>query len=39
LGVVMHALIPTLGRQRQVALCEFKAKFIYRVSARTQATQ
>jgi hypothetical protein len=28
-------LIPTLGRQRQVDLCEFEASLVYRVSSRT----
>jgi hypothetical protein len=28
-------LIPALGRQRQVDLCEFKASLVYRVSVRT----
>ena len=33
-------LIPTLGRQRQMDLCEFKASLVYRVSFRTaRATQ
>jgi hypothetical protein len=33
-------LIPALGRQRHVDLCEFKASLIYRVSSRTaKATQ
>jgi hypothetical protein len=33
-------LMPTLGRQRQVELCEFKASLVYRVSSRTaKATQ
>ena len=33
-------LIPALGRQRQVALCEFEANLVYRVSSRTvRATQ
>ena len=35
-----HLEIPTLGRQRQVDLCEFKASLIYRASSRTgRATQ
>jgi hypothetical protein len=29
------ALIPTLGRQRQVDLCEFKASLIYKESSTT----
>ena len=29
------ALIPTLGRQRQVDLCEFKDNLVYRESSRT----
>ena len=33
-------MIPALGRQRQVDLCEFKASRVYRVSPRTgRATQ
>ena len=28
-------LIPALGRQRQVDLCEFKASLVYRVVSRT----
>ena len=28
-------LIPTLGRQRQIDLCEFAASLVYRVSSRT----
>ena len=28
-------LIPALGRQRQVDLCEFKSNLVYRVSSRT----
>ena len=33
-------LIPALGRQRQVDLCEFKASLVYRVVSRTaRATQ
>jgi hypothetical protein len=28
-------LIPSLGRQRQADLCEFKASLVYRVSSRT----
>jgi hypothetical protein len=28
-------LIPALRRQRQVALCEFEASLVYRVSFRT----
>ena len=28
-------LIPALGRQRQVDLCEFKASLVYRASSRT----
>ena len=28
-------LIPALGRQRQVNLCEFEANLVYRVSSRT----
>jgi len=33
-------LIPTLGRQRQVNLCEFKASLIYRMNSRAaRATQ
>jgi hypothetical protein len=36
-AVVAHALIPTLGRQRQV---DFEASLVYRVSFRTaRATQ
>ena len=31
-------LIPALGRQRQVDLCDFKAGLIYRVSSRTART-
>ena len=33
-------MIPALGRQRQVDLCEFKASLVYRGSSRTaKATQ
>ena len=33
-------LIPALGRQRQVNLCEFEASLVYRVSSRiARATQ
>ena len=40
LGVVVLALIPALGRQRQVDLYEFEASLVYRVSSRTvRATQ
>ena len=35
MGVVAHALIPALARQRQAELCEFKVSLVYRVSART----
>ena len=28
-------LIPALGRQRQVDICEFKASLVYRVNSRT----
>ena len=28
-------LIPTLGRQRQVELCEFEGSLVYRASSRT----
>ena len=31
-------LIPALGRQRQVDLCEFKASLVYRESSRTART-
>ena len=31
-------LIPALGRERQVDLCEFEASLIYRVSSRTART-
>ena len=31
-------LIPTIGRQRQADLCEFKISLIYRVSSRTART-
>jgi hypothetical protein len=35
-GVVAHALIPALGRQRQRQMdFEFKASLVYRVSSRT----
>ena len=30
-------LIPALGRQRQVDLCEFKANLVYKTSSRTAA--
>ena len=33
-----HALIPSLGRQRQVDLCEFKASLVYRVNSRSGLT-
>jgi hypothetical protein len=29
------ALIPALGRQRQIDLCEFKNSLVYRVSSKT----
>ena len=33
-------LIPALGRQRQVGICEFEASLVYRVSSRaSKATQ
>ena len=34
-------LIPTLGRQRQVEICEFGANLVYKASSRTgcKATQ
>ena len=33
---IWHALLtPSLGRQRQADLCEFKANLVYRVSFRT----
>ena len=33
-------MISALGRQRQVAFCEFEASLVYRVSSRaTKATQ
>lgn len=32
-------LIPALGRQRQVGLCEFDARLVYRVSYRTADSQ
>ena len=39
-AVVVHTLIPVLGRQKQADLCEFKASLVYRVSSRTvKATQ
>ena len=28
-------MIPALGRQRQVDLCEFKVSLVYKVSSRT----
>ena len=35
-----HLLVPVLGRQRKVDLCEFKTSLVYRVSSRTaRATQ
>ena len=34
-GVVAHPLILTLGRQRQVDLCECEASLVYRESSRT----
>jgi hypothetical protein len=38
--VVTTTLIPALGRQRQVELCEFKDSLVYRASSRTaKATQ
>jgi len=38
--MVVHALIPALGRQRQADLCEFEASLVYKVSAKTvRATQ
>ena len=33
--MVARQLMPALGRQRQVDLCEFKASLVYRVSSRT----
>jgi hypothetical protein len=32
---VEHTLNPTIGRQRQMDLCEFEVSLIYLVSART----
>ena len=31
-------LIPALGRQRQMDLCEFKASLVYKVSSKTART-
>jgi hypothetical protein len=40
LGIVAHALIPTLRRQRQVILCECEASLVYTESSRpAKATQ
>ena len=37
--MVMHMpLIPALGRQRQVNLCEFEDSLVYRVNSRTART-
>jgi hypothetical protein len=36
--VVATPLIPTLWRQRQAGLCEFKATLVYRKSSRTAKT-
>jgi hypothetical protein len=33
--VMAHPLIPALGRQRQVELCELEASLVYRASSRT----
>ena len=39
-AVVAHTFNPTLGRQRQVDLCEFEANLVYSASSRTaKATQ
>ena len=35
LGKVVAPLIPTLRRQQQIDLCEFKDSLVYRVSSRT----
>jgi hypothetical protein len=32
------SLIPVLGRQRQVDLCEFEASLLYRMSSKTVRT-
>jgi hypothetical protein len=33
--MVVHTLIPALGRQRQEDVCEFPASLVYRMSSRT----
>jgi hypothetical protein len=39
-GVVAHALIPALRRQKQADLCKFETSLIYKESSRTaRATQ
>jgi hypothetical protein len=37
--VVGMPLIPTLERQRQADLCEFKASLVHRVSCRTRTAR
>jgi hypothetical protein len=37
-GVLAHAFIPALRKQRQVDLWEFQASLVYRVSSRTART-
>jgi hypothetical protein len=39
-AVMVHTLMPALGKQRQINLCEFKASLVYRVNSKTaKATQ
>jgi hypothetical protein len=35
LDVVIRTLIPALGRQRQVDLCELEDSLVYRMNSRT----
>ena len=37
--VVAHAFNPALKRQRQVALCEFKANLVYKTRTGSKATE
>ena len=32
---MVHTFNPSIGRQKQVDLCEFRASLVYRVSSRT----
>jgi ABC-type long-subunit fatty acid transport system fused permease/ATPase subunit len=35
LGIVVHTLIPALGRQKQVDLCEFNVSMVYKENSWT----